>query len=64
MSDRGEDGSQGFESHGNVQQVGSEEEVVIVAEDRHHHVPGQVQLQRTKQGTWQAKGISSRDTIN
>ena len=40
---RGQDGAEGLEAHGDVQQVSSEEEVVVVSQDGHAHVPGQVQ---------------------
>lgn len=43
VRDRGEDGAKGFEAHGDVQQVSSKEEVVVVAEDGHGGVPHQVQ---------------------
>lgn len=48
MCDWREDGPQGLEAHSNVQQMGSKEEVVIVTQDGHGHVPGQIQegLQR------------------
>ena len=43
MRHRGEDGAQGLKAHGDVQQMSSEEEVVVVSQDGHDHVPGQVQ---------------------
>ena len=43
VRDRGQDGAQRLEAHGDVQQVGSEEEVVVVSQNRHGHVPGKVQ---------------------
>lgn len=47
MSYGGQDGSQSLESHSDVKKMGSEEEVVIVPEDRHSHVPGEVE-----EGLW------------
>lgn len=43
MSNRGQDGAQGFHTHGNVQKVTGIEEVVVVSEQRHQHVPNQVE---------------------
>lgn len=43
MSYGGQDGPQGLEAHGDVEQVGSEEEVVVVAQDGHGGVPDQIQ---------------------
>lgn len=43
VSNRGQDGAQGFDTHGNVQEMTSEEEVVVVSEQRHQHVPNQVE---------------------
>lgn len=43
VGNRGQDGSQGLEAHGNVQEVGCKEEVVVVSQDGHGHVPGQIQ---------------------
>lgn len=39
MCDGGEDGAEGLEPHGDVQQVSSEEEVVVVTQDGHGGVP-------------------------
>ena len=43
VGDRRQDGAKGLEAHGDVQQVGSKEEVVVVTQDRHGHIPGQIQ---------------------
>jgi len=43
MRDRGEDGAQRLEAHGDVQQMSSEEEVVVMAEDGHGGVPYEIQ---------------------
>lgn len=43
VSDGGQDGAKGFDTHGNVQEVSSEEEVVVVPQQRHEHVPDQVE---------------------
>ena len=43
MRDGGKDGAQGLEAHGDVQQMGGEEEVVEVSEDGHDGVPDQIQ---------------------
>lgn len=43
VGDRREDGAERFESHGDVQQVRSEEEVVVVSQDGHGGVPHQVE---------------------
>lgn len=43
MRDRREDGPQRLEAHGDVQQMGGKEEVIVVTEDGHAHVPGQIQ---------------------
>lgn len=43
VSDRGQDGAQGFHTHGDVQEMSSKEEVVIVSQQRHQHVPDQVE---------------------
>lgn len=43
VCDRGEDGAEGFEPHGDVQQMSSKEEVVVVAQDGHGGVPHQIQ---------------------
>lgn len=48
MGDRGEDGAERFEAHGDVQQVRSEEEVVVVSQDGHGGVPHQVQERLAK----------------
>lgn len=44
VCDRGQDGPQGLEAHGDIQQVSSEEEVVIMSQNRHGGVPDQVQV--------------------
>ena len=49
VSDGGQDGPEGLEAHGDVQQMGSEEEVVIVPQDGHGGVPDQVQERLTLQ---------------
>lgn len=53
MRDGGQDGPQGLESHGDVQQVGSKEEVIIVSQDGHGGVPDQIQerLQRQNEAS-------------
>lgn len=33
VCDRGEDGAEGLEAHGNVQQMGSEEEIIVVTQN-------------------------------
>lgn len=43
MCDRGEDGTKCLETHSDIQKVGSKEEVVIMSQKRHGHVPCQVQ---------------------
>lgn len=43
VCDRGKDGAKCLKAHGDVQKVGSEEKVVIMTQDRHGHVPRQVQ---------------------
>lgn len=43
MGYRGQDGAQGFDAHGDVQQVTGVEEVVKVAEQRHDCIPNQIQ---------------------
>lgn len=43
VRDRGQDGAEGLEAHGDVQQVGGEEEVVVVAQNGHGGVPNQIQ---------------------
>lgn len=43
VSYRRQDSSQRLEAHGNIQQVGSEEEVVVMAQNRHGGVPDQVE---------------------
>lgn len=43
VCDWGQDGAQRLKAHRNVQQMGSKEEVVVVAQDGHGHVPGQVE---------------------
>lgn len=48
VSDGGYDGRQGLEAHGDVQQVSSEEEVIVVSQDGHGDIPDQVE-ERLKQ---------------
>lgn len=43
MGDGGQDGAEGLHPHGDVQEVGGEEEVVVVAQEGHGHVPGEVE---------------------
>lgn len=43
VSDWGQDGPEGLEAHGDVQQVSSEEEVIKVSKNRHGGVPDQIQ---------------------
>lgn len=43
VSNRRQDRSQGLEAHGYIQEVSCEEEVVVVSQDGHGHVPGQIQ---------------------
>ena len=43
VGDGGEDSAQRLDPHGDVQEVGGKEEVVVVPEEGHHHVPAQVQ---------------------
>lgn len=39
MCNRGEDGAEGLEAHGDVQQMGGKKEVVVVAQNGHGGVP-------------------------
>lgn len=43
VCDWGQNGTQCLEAHGDVEQMGSKEEVVVVTQDGHGHVPGQIQ---------------------
>ena len=43
VGDRGQDGAQRLDAHGDIQQVSSEEEVVVVSQQGRQHVPAQVQ---------------------
>lgn len=43
VCDGGEDGAEGFEPHGDVQQMSGKEEVVVMAQDGHGGVPHQIQ---------------------
>lgn len=43
MSNRWQDGAKGLESHGDVQQMSSKEEVVEVSKNRHGGVPNEIQ---------------------
>lgn len=40
VSNRRQDGPQGLKAHGYVQQMSSKEEVIVVAQYGHGHVPG------------------------
>lgn len=54
MRDRGEDGAEGLEPHGDVQEMSGKEEVVVVAQDGHGGVPHQVEERLVKkQKNWQ-----------
>lgn len=44
VSYRRQDSSQGLNAHGNIQQVSSKEEVVIMAQNGHGGVPDQVEV--------------------
>lgn len=44
MGDGRQDGAEGLEAHGDVQQVSSKEEVVEVSKDGHSGVPDQIQV--------------------
>lgn len=59
VSDWGQDGPEGLEAHGDVQQVSGEEEVVKVSKNGHGGVPDQIQevLQQEEQNS------SSREII-
>ena len=48
MCDRGEDSAEGLEAHGNVQEMGGEEEVVVVAQNGHGGVPYKIQERLVK----------------
>lgn len=41
---RREDGPQGLEAHGNVQQMSGKEEVIVMSQNRHGGVPDQVEV--------------------
>lgn len=43
VSHRREDGPQGLEAHGNIQQMSGKEEVIVMSQDRHGGVPDQVE---------------------
>lgn len=43
VSDRWQDGAKGLESHGDVQQVSSKEEVVEVSKNGHDCIPDEIQ---------------------
>lgn len=43
VCDGGKNGTECLKAHGDVQKVGSKEEVVIMTQNRHGHVPRQVQ---------------------
>lgn len=44
VSYRRQDCSQSLEAHGNIQQMSSKEEVVVMAQNRHGGVPDQVEV--------------------
>lgn len=52
MGDRGQDGAQSFDPHGDIQQVAGEEEVVVMSQQGHNRVPTEVEesLQRDSGG--------------
>lgn len=52
VSDRGQNGAQSFDTHGDVQKMASKEEVVVVSEQRHEHVPNQVEEGLKEGNTW------------
>lgn len=56
VSNRRQDCSQGLEAHGYIQEVSCEEEVVVVSQDGHGHVPGQIQ--EGLQTQWSGKKMS------
>lgn len=59
---RGQDGAQGFDAHGDVQQMTGEKEVVVVAKQWHDQIPNQIQERlRAKQNPndWSLLRISS-----
>lgn len=43
MGYRGQNGAQGFNTHGDIQQMAGIEEIVVVAEQGHNRIPDQVQ---------------------
>lgn len=43
VSDRRQDGAEGFDTHGDVQKMSGKEEVVVMSKERHQHIPNQVQ---------------------
>lgn len=43
MGDRRKDGAKSLEAHGDVQQMGSKEEIIVVAQDGHGCVPNKIQ---------------------
>lgn len=43
VGDRGQDGAQRFDAHGDVQQMSGEEEVVVMSKNRHQQIPNQVE---------------------
>lgn len=43
VGDRGQDGAERFDPHGDVQKVAGVEEVVVVSQHGHQHVPDQVE---------------------
>lgn len=72
MSDRRKDGTQRLDSHGDVQEVGSEEEVIVVPQEGHHHVPAQIQerLKGSESGNMEgclrarADAVSTREYLS
>lgn len=44
VSHRREDGPQGLDAHGNVQQMSGKEEVIVMSQNRHGGVPDQVEV--------------------
>lgn len=56
VCDGGQDGAQCLKAHSNVKQMGSEEEVVVVAQDGHGHVPSQVE-EGLQEGPQKTEGI-------
>lgn len=53
MSNGGQNGAQGFDTHGDVQEVSGIEEVVVMSKQRHQHVPNKVE-----EGLKEERGLS------